>query len=69
MSGGQSRSWFADQSVECLQEGLQAFRLRGKAALSDGRHGHPSKLRGAARALLEEQCRQATRIYFTNRLR
>ena len=27
--------------------------------LSDGRHGHPSKLRGEARAFLEETCRQA----------
>jgi transposase len=38
---------------------LKAFRLRGEAALSDRRHGHPSKLRGAARTFLEEQCRQA----------
>ena len=36
-----------------------AFRQRGETALSDGRHGHPIKLRGAARAFLEEQCRQA----------
>ena len=48
----------ADQSVECLSA-LEAVRQRGEAALSDGRHGHPSKLRGAARAFLEEQCRQA----------
>jgi len=27
--------------------------------LQDGRHGHPIKLRGAARTFLEEQCRQA----------
>jgi transposase len=38
---------------------LQGYRMRGKAALRDGRHGHPSKLREAARTLLEEQCRQA----------
>jgi transposase len=38
---------------------MNAVRQRGEAALSDGRHGHPSKLRGAARTLLEEQCRQA----------
>src|SRR5438034_9875354 len=38
---------------------MNAVRQRGGAALSDGRHGHPSKLRGAARAFLEEQCRQA----------
>ena len=37
----------------------RAFRLHSEAALSDGRHGHPSKLRGAARAFLEERCRQA----------
>jgi len=28
-------------------------------ALSDGRHGHPSKLRGEARAFLETSCREA----------
>ena len=37
----------------------RAFRQCGEVALSDRRHGHPSKLRGAARAFLEEQCRQA----------
>lgn len=37
----------------------KAFRQHGEAALSDGRHGHPSKLRGEARAFLEERCRQA----------
>ncbi len=29
------------------------------------RHGHPSKLRGAARAFLEEQCRQAPHLSST----
>lgn len=38
---------------------VQAVRTRGEGALADGRHGHPSKLRGEARAFLEEQCRQA----------
>ncbi len=38
---------------------LQGYRMLGEAALQDGRHGHPSKLRGAARTFLEEQCRQA----------
>jgi transposase len=38
---------------------VQAVRTRGDVALADGRHGHPSKLRGEARAFLEEQCRQA----------
>ncbi len=37
----------------------QAVRKRGEVALQDGRHGHPVKLRGEARAFLEEQCRQA----------
>jgi transposase len=38
---------------------VQAVRTRGEVALADGRHGHPSKLRGEARVFLEEQCRQA----------
>ena len=38
---------------------VQAVRTRGEGALADGRHGHQSKLRGEARAFLEEQCRQA----------
>jgi transposase len=37
----------------------RAFRQHGETALTDGRHGHPCKLRGAARAFLEERCRQA----------
>lgn len=36
-----------------------AFRQRGETALEDGRHGHPSKLRGEARTFLEERCWQA----------
>jgi transposase len=38
---------------------VHAVRTRGDGALADGRHGHPSKLRGEAQAFLEEQCRQA----------
>jgi transposase len=38
---------------------MKAIRQRGEAALFDGRHGHPSKLRGEARAFLEETCQQA----------
>lgn len=38
---------------------MNAVRLRGEAALSDGRHGHPTKLCGAAQTFLEERCRQA----------
>lgn len=38
---------------------LQGYRLLGETALLDGRHGHRSLLRGAARAFLEEQCGQA----------
>jgi transposase len=52
------------------QAGLQisqstAYRLRqrmrreGKMALQEGRHGHPVKLRGEARAFLEATCWQA----------
>jgi transposase len=36
-----------------------AFRKHGEKALSDGRHGHPSKLRGEARSYLEDACRKA----------
>jgi transposase len=38
---------------------LKAFRQRGETGLEDGRHGHPSKLRGEVRTFLEEGCRQA----------
>jgi transposase len=38
---------------------MKAFRQHGETGLSDGRHGHPSKLRGAVRTFLEERCRQA----------
>jgi transposase len=38
---------------------LQIVRIRGEAALQDGRHGYPSKLRGEARTFLEEYCREA----------
>lgn len=38
---------------------LQAVRERGNAALQDGRHGHPSKLRREARDFLEASCREA----------
>lgn len=37
----------------------RAFRQKGKIALRDGRHGHPSKLRGEARTFLETSCREA----------
>jgi transposase len=36
---------------------LQGYRILGEIALLDGRHGHPSKLRGEARTFLEEYCR------------
>ncbi len=39
---------------------LRAVRTQGESALQDGRHGHPVKLRGAARTFLEEYCRQAS---------
>jgi transposase len=35
-----------------------AFRQRGVTALEDGRHGHPSKLRGEAGTFLEDSCRK-----------
>lgn len=38
---------------------LHAVRTKGEIALQDGRHGHPSKLRGEARAFLEASCREA----------
>lgn len=38
---------------------LRAVRAKGNIALQDGRHGHPIKLRGAARAFLETSCREA----------
>src|SRR5260221_3240976 len=37
----------------------KAFRQKGELALRDGRHGHPSKLRGEARTFLETTCREA----------
>ena len=37
---------------------LHVVRKQGEAALQDGRHGHPIKLRGAARTFLEDHCRQ-----------
>src|SRR5260370_30754633 len=37
---------------------LRAVRTQGEIALQDGRHGHPIKLRGAARTFLEDYCRQ-----------
>jgi len=38
---------------------LRAVRTKGNSALQDGRHGHPSKLRGEARTFLEVSCREA----------
>jgi transposase len=37
-------------------------RLRGEAALQDGRHGHPAKLRPPVREFLETTCREAPHI-------
>lgn len=39
---------------------LRAVRTQGTVALQDGRHGHPSKLRGEVRAWLETSCREAS---------
>ncbi len=59
-------SWQAAKAVAGLQISQsnayrlwRAFRQRGETALSDGRHGHPSKLRGEARSYLENACRKA----------
>lgn len=38
---------------------LHEVRVRGDAALRDGRHGHPSKIRGPIRQWLEAYCRGA----------
>lgn len=38
---------------------LRNVRLRGEAALQDGRHGHPAKLCPPVREWLETTCRQA----------
>ncbi len=38
---------------------LHNVRLRGEAALQDGRHGHPAKLRPPVREWLETTCREA----------
>lgn len=37
----------------------QRMRASGEQALQEGRHGHPSKLRGEGRTFVEEACRQA----------
>lgn len=37
---------------------LRNVRAKGNTALQDGRHGHPIKLRGEARAFLEAFCRE-----------
>ena len=37
----------------------QRMRQGGKQALREGRHGHPTKLRGEVRTFLEQTCRQA----------
>jgi len=41
---------------------LCAVRAKGDIALQDGRHGHPIKLRGEARAFLEACCRETPYI-------
>jgi hypothetical protein len=48
---------------------LRKFRLQGEAALQDGRHGHPAKLRQSVRQWLETTCREAphTESCCTNR--
>jgi len=62
----EGRSWQAAAATAGVQISqstayrlLQVVRIRGEAALQDGRHGHPSKLRGEARTFLEAYCREA----------
>jgi transposase len=38
---------------------VRAVRMRGEGALQDGRHGHPSKLRGEVRSWVERFCHDA----------
>lgn len=38
---------------------LRAVRTKGNIVLQDGRHGHPSKLRGEVRSFLSQHCQQA----------
>jgi transposase len=64
MLAGQSWQEAASVGVTPLKRAMayrmvHAVRLKGKCALQDGRHGHPSKLRGEARAFLEGACREA----------
>ena len=65
----QGKSW----QEAAQQTGLQisqstAYRLRqrmrqgGEQALQEGRHGHPTKLRGEVRTFLEETCRQVRHL-------
>lgn len=41
---------------------LRAVRTKGNTALQDGRHGHPSKLRGEVRTFLSDQYQQTPHI-------
>jgi transposase len=41
---------------------LQEIRTRGEAALQDGRHGHPAKLRPPVLQWLESRCQAAPQI-------
>src|SRR5260221_962796 len=41
---------------------LQEVRTRGEAALEDGRHGHPAKLRPPVLHWLESRCQATSRL-------
>src|SRR5436309_14409587 len=63
------RSWQAAAATAGMQisqstayRPLQVVRIRGEAALQDGRPGHPSKLHREARTFLEAHCREAPQI-------
>ena len=57
MADSSSLRWIAGQSNAYRL--WRAFRQHGKTAFSEGRYGHPSKLRGAVRAFPVERCRHA----------
>ena len=47
---------------------LQRVKAAGEASLTDGRHGHPAKIRGPAHEFLETTCHQVPNgrcLFFT----
>ena len=58
LARGRYKSRYPDEPISSLPV-LQNVRTRGEAALQDGRHGHPTKLREIVRQWLERTCREA----------